>query len=132
MSKGNPLLAFRVSRKENLALRLLAKNDGTSIAVYLHEVVKQHLENIAKGVNTHSMGEYTPLENLVRMTKEHIVRVRLARDLPVKVPMKDSKEAGLPGTEKRGCFLTETSGQEGAHLHCWRPHARPYRSRYFE
>jgi hypothetical protein len=98
MSKGNPLLTFRVSRKENLALRLLAKQDNKPIGVYLHLVAQKHLQ----GVYTQAIGEYTHLENLVSLTKEFIMRAQLARQTPTKVPMKAEKGPQLPGTEKRG------------------------------
>ena len=97
MSKGNPLLAFRVSRKENLAIRLLARRDNKPVGVYLHWVVQEHL----RGVYTQSLGVNTHLEALVKLTKEFIVRAQLARQV-TKVPMKAQKGPQLPGTEKRG------------------------------
>lgn len=97
MSKGNPLFAFRVSRKENLALRALAKQNNVTLAGYGQRMVKEHLE----GVITQRLGDNTHLENLVKLTKEYIVRARLARGMPNKVPMKASKDAELPGAEKR-------------------------------
>ncbi len=97
MSKGNPLLAFRVSRKENLALRLLARRDHKPVGVYLHWVVQEHL----RGVYTQSLGVNTHLEALVKLTKEFIIRARLAREAS-KVPMKAEKGPQLPRTEKRG------------------------------
>lgn len=97
MSKGNPLLAFRASRKENLAIRLLARRDNKPVGVYLHWIVQEHL----RGVYTQSSGVNTRLEALVKLTKEFIVRAQLARQV-TKVPMKTQKGPQLPGTEKRG------------------------------
>ncbi len=97
MSKGNPLLTFRVSRKENLAIRLLARRDNKPLGVYLHLVLQEHL----RGVYTQSLGVNTHLEALVKLTKEFIVRARLARETS-KVPMKAEKGPQLPSTEKRG------------------------------
>jgi hypothetical protein len=90
MSKGNPQITFRVSRKENLALRALAARDHKRLAEYMRTVTQEHLQ-----------GETTHLETLVKLTKEYIVRAQLARQAS-KVPMKAEKGPQLPGTEKRG------------------------------
>jgi hypothetical protein len=95
--KGNPLLTFRVSRKENLAIRLLANRDNKPVGVYLRLVVQEHL----RGVYTRSLGENTHLETLVKLTKEFITRAQLARQT-TKVSMKTEKSPQLPGTERRG------------------------------
>jgi hypothetical protein len=97
MSKGNPQITFRLSRKENLAVRALAARDHKQLAEYMRKVIQQHLQ----GEITQRLGETTHLETLVKLTKEYIIHVRLARQA-TKVPMKAEKGPQLPGTEKRG------------------------------
>jgi hypothetical protein len=41
------------------------------------------------------------LINLTRIAKQYMATVQLSRQTPVKAPMKDEKEAGLPGAAKR-------------------------------
>ena len=98
MSKGNPRFTIRLTRKETLAIHLLARRDNKPVAVYLRLAIKEHLRGVAV---TQSLGG-SHLETLVTLTKEFIVRAQLARQTPTKVPMKAEKGPQLPGTEKRG------------------------------
>jgi hypothetical protein len=66
LSKGNPLFAFRVTRKEYVALRALAQRENITLAGYGQRMVKEHLE----GVITQRRGDNTHLENLVKLTKD--------------------------------------------------------------
>ena len=97
MSKGNPQLTFRVSRKEELALRLLARRANKPLAEYVRLVIREHMQGVT---STYSLGG-SHLETLVRLTKEFITRAQVARQVPTKVPMKAEKDPQLPGTEKR-------------------------------
>ncbi len=97
MSKGNPQLTFRVSRKEELALRLLARRANKSLAEYMRLAIREHLQKVTF---THSMGG-SHLETLVALTKEFVIRAQLATQVPTKIPMKAEKDAELRGTEKR-------------------------------
>jgi hypothetical protein len=97
MSKGNPQLTFRVSRKEELALRLLARRANKPLAEYVRLAIREHLQGVT---STHSLGG-SHLESLVTLAKEFITCAHLARQAPTKVPMKAEKGPELPGTEKR-------------------------------
>ena len=100
MSKGNPKLTFRMSRKEELALRLLARRANKPLAEYIRSVIREHLEGVT---STHSLGD-SHLETLITLTKEFITRAQLYRQAPTKVPMKAEKDPQLPGTEKRSAL----------------------------
>lgn len=100
MSKGNPQLTFRVSRKEELALRLLARRANKPLAEYVRLVIREHLQGVT---STHSLGG-SHLETLVTLTKKFITRAQLVRLVPTKVPMKAEKDPQLPGTEKRSAL----------------------------
>ncbi|MGA2789838.1 MAG: hypothetical protein ABSF00_03600 [Candidatus Bathyarchaeia archaeon] len=100
MSKGNPRLTFRLSRKKDLAIRLLARQKGQPVGEYLRVVVEEHLRGVS---DTHSLG-VRHLEDLTRLTREFITRAQLERQNPTKVPMKAEKDAQLPGVEKRSAL----------------------------
>jgi hypothetical protein len=86
-----------VSRKEELALRLLARQANKPLAKYIRLAIREHLRRVT---STYSLGD-SHLETFVRLTKEFITRAQLARQTPTKVPMKAEKGPQLPGTEKR-------------------------------
>lgn len=105
MSKGNPILAFRVSRKEDAALRLLARRNNKPVTLYGKLAVREFLEK-QRVLNTQSLG-VEHLRALNRLTKQFILTVQLSRQ-PSKVTMKAQKDPRLPGAEHRDDLETIT------------------------
>ncbi|MGA2971890.1 MAG: hypothetical protein ABSE39_04600 [Candidatus Bathyarchaeia archaeon] len=94
--KGSPHLHYRIPRKYLLDLQLEARRAGITPSKELRNILKDHFERVA---STQASGGLHR-ETLTRLTKQYIIRAQQSRQV-TKVPMKDSKEPGLPGTAKR-------------------------------
>lgn len=97
--KGSPKV--RIPKVYEATLRLEARRDGNTISKQLRNILRDHFKQEYENGPTQSSG-VPNLVALTRLTKEFIARAQLARQTPTtKVPMKETKEPGLPGTEKR-------------------------------
>jgi hypothetical protein len=87
-----------VSRKEDAAIRLLARRNNRPITVLGKIAVREFLEK-QRVLNTQSLG-VEHLKALSNLTKQFILTAQLSRQ-PSKVPMKAEKNPRLPSVEKR-------------------------------
>lgn len=95
-SKGSPVLKFRVDRKYEALVKLDARKQGIPVSKLGRQILKDHYERVW---HTQSSG-VAHLEALANLTKQYITSAQLSLQAS-KVPMKESKEPGLPGTPKR-------------------------------
>lgn len=94
--KGSPFLKFRVDRKYEALIKLDARKQQISVSELGRRIVSEHYKRVW---DTQSSG-VGHLETLTNLTKQYIVLAQQSRQAS-KVPMKESKAPGLPGTPKR-------------------------------
>jgi hypothetical protein len=90
----------RIPKVYDATLRLEARKANRTISKQMRIILKEHFRQEYENAYTQSSG-VSNLVALIHLTKEFITRAQLARQAN-KVPMKETKEPGLPGTEKRG------------------------------
>jgi hypothetical protein len=97
-------VSFRIGKKYVAFIITQAMQARLTPSGYMRKMVKADAERVWK--ETHASGA-THLEALTKLTKEYIIRARLARQVK-KVPMKAEKGPQLPGTEHRDDLETIT------------------------